>query len=158
MKSFKFLILLPSLFLMSCHLFASDPKDGKKNSGEVITLTAQEFKTEIFNYEKNPDEWVYEGTKPAIIDFYADWCGPCKRLAPIMAELAKEYEGKVLIYKIDIDKEKELATYFGIRSIPSLLFIPAKGTPQMAQGLIPKKELAETIDSFLLGSNTGTKK
>ena len=153
MKLFKFLMLLPTLFLISCHLFASDSKEDK-NSGEVITLTTQEFKTKIFNYEKNTDEWVYEGTKPAIIDFYADWCGPCKRLAPIMSELAKEYEGKVLIYKIDIDKEKELATFFGIRSIPSLLFIPAKGTPQMAQGLIPKKELAKTIDSFLLGSET----
>lgn len=119
--------------------------------GLVKHLTRSEFLQKVYNYEKNPDTWKYEGDKPAIIDFYATWCGPCKMVAPILEELAKEYEGKIVIYKIDTDKEKELASAFGIRSIPTLLFIPKTGDPQVAQGAMPKDGFKKAIDEFLLG-------
>ncbi|MDD6209454.1 MAG: thioredoxin [Bacteroidales bacterium] len=151
MKTFKFLITTSLVFLLSCNLFASDPKgETKEGKGKVVSLTTQEFKSVVYNYEKNKDKWVYEGKMPAIIDFYADWCGPCKRLAPTMDELAKEYDGQIIIYKVDIDVQKELAATFGINSIPTLLFIPMKGKPQLTQGLMPKSELKKSIDSFLL--------
>ncbi len=110
----------------------------------VEHLTAQTFKDKVFDYENNK-EWSFKGTTPAIIDFYADWCGPCKMLSPIIEELAKEYEGKVLFYKIDTEAEQELAAAFGIRSIPSLLFIPTEGQPQMAQGALPKDAFKDAI-------------
>lgn len=121
-----------------------------KAEGLVKHLTKAEFLQKVYNYEKNPDAWKYEGDKPAIIDFYATWCGPCKMIAPVLEELAKEYEGKIVIYKIDTDKEKELASAFGIRSIPTLLFIPKSGDPQVAQGAMPKEGLKKAIDDFLL--------
>jgi thioredoxin 1 len=102
----------------------------------------------IFNYQENT-EWVYEGDLPAIVDFYADWCGPCKMVAPVLEELEKEYEGKIHIYKIDTDKEQELASAFGIQSIPSLLFIPMDDRPQMAAGALPKKQLEKAIQEVL---------
>jgi thioredoxin len=110
----------------------------------VEHLTVQSFKDKVFDYEKNK-EWSYSGTQPAIIDFYADWCGPCKMVAPIIEELAKEYEGKVTFYKINTEQEQELSAVFGIRSIPSLLFIPTNGQPQMAQGALPKKSFKDAI-------------
>ena len=119
-------------------------------TGKVIHLTKAEFLSKVFNYEKNPTEWVYEGDKPCIIDFYADWCGPCKRVAPILEELAKEYGDKIIIYKIDVDKENELAATFGIQSIPTILFVPVKGVPQISQGALPKSEFIKQIDNFLL--------
>lgn len=100
-------------------------------------LTAETFKQKVFNYETNT-EWKFEGDKPAVIDFYADWCAPCKMVAPILEELAKEYDGKINIYKVDTEAEQELAAVFGIRSIPSLLFIPLNDQPQMAMGALPK--------------------
>jgi thioredoxin len=108
------------------------------------------FLERVFNYEKNPDTWVYEGNKPAIIDFYADWCGPCKKIAPIMAQLAEEYKDQIVIYKVDTDKERELAQVFQIRSIPSILFIPAEGQPQMTMGALPKAEFEKMIKEVLL--------
>ena len=111
-------------------------------------LTTQEFKEKVFNYEQNK-EWKFAGSNPAIIDFYADWCGPCKMMAPILEELAKEYQGKVDIYKVDTEQEQELAGAFGISSIPSLLFIPKEGAPQMAQGALPKNVLEQTIKEIL---------
>lgn len=121
-----------------------------EGKGQVIHLTKAEFLDKVYNFEKNPNEWKYEGDKPAIVDFYADWCGPCKMVAPILDELAKEYEGQIVIYKIDTEKEKELAGAFGIRSIPSILFIPMQGEPQMAQGAMPKASFKKAIDEFLL--------
>ncbi len=112
-------------------------------------LTKETFLSKVFDYEKNK-EWKYEGELPAIIDFYADWCGPCKMVAPILEDLSKEYEGKITIYKIDTDKEQELASVFGIRSIPSILFIPKEGKPQMAAGAMPKEGFVEAINSLLL--------
>ena len=114
-------------------------------------LTKADFLEKVFNYEVNK-EWKFEGELPAMIDFYADWCGPCKMVAPVLEELSKEYEGKINIYKIDTEVEQELAGAFGIRSIPSLLFIPKEGQPQMAQGALPKENLKEVIDNVLLGA------
>lgn len=120
-------------------------------NGQVVHLTKAEFLEKVYNFEKNPDAWKYEGYKPAIVDFYADWCGPCKMVAPVLEELAKEYAGQIVVYKINTDKERELSAAFGIRSIPSLLFIPMEGTPQMAQGAMPKAELKRAINEVLLG-------
>jgi thioredoxin 1 len=100
-------------------------------------LTKETFLEKVFNYEQNK-EWKYAGDKPCIIDFYADWCGPCKMVAPVLEELSKEYDGKLYVYKIDTEAEQELASVFGIRSIPSLLFVPLEGQPQMAMGALPK--------------------
>jgi len=111
-------------------------------------LTTQEFKEKVFNYEQN-QEWNYLGDKPCIIDFYADWCAPCRMVAPILEELSKEYDGKVDIYKVDTEAEQELAMVFGIRSIPSLLFVPKEGQPQMAMGALPKETFVKAIDEVL---------
>lgn len=118
---------------------------------EIVHLNKQEFLKKVFNYEANPNEWKYEGELPCVVDFYATWCGPCKALAPVMEELAKEYDGKIRVYKIDVDQEEELAAVFGIRSIPTLLWIPAKGQPTLTQGAMPKPELRKMIDGVLLG-------
>jgi len=115
-------------------------------------LTKETFLKEIFDYENNK-EWKFEGELPAVIDFYADWCGPCKMVAPIIEELSTEYSGKVNFYKIDTEAEQELAMAFGIQSIPSLLFIPMEGKPQMAAGALPKDTLKQVIDSELLSTN-----
>ena len=107
-------------------------------------LTKETFKEKVFNYEVNK-EWKFEGTKPVLIDFYADWCGPCKMLSPIIEELALEYKGVIDIYKIDTEAEQELASVFGIQSIPSLLFVPVEGIPTMAAGALPKETLKEAF-------------
>jgi len=112
-------------------------------------LTKQSFQDKVFNYEKNK-EWKFEGDLPCLIDFYADWCGPCKSLAPILDELSEEYKGKINIYKVNTEEEQELAGTFGIRSIPSLLFCPLDGQPQMAQGALPKESLKQTFEEVLL--------
>lgn len=111
-------------------------------------LTKETFKAKVFNYEINK-EWKFEGVLPCIIDFYADWCGPCKTVAPILEELAKEYGGKLVVYKVDTEKETELASVFGIRSIPSLLFVPKEGQPQMAMGALPKDSFIKAFKDVL---------
>ena len=107
-------------------------------------LTLETFEEKVFDFEANK-EWSFKGELPAIIDFYADWCGPCKKVAPIMEELAIEYDGKVKIYKVDTEDQKQLASTFGIRSIPSILFIPKDGQPQMSTGALPKAEFVKMI-------------
>mgnify|MGYP000113911711 CR=1 FL=1 len=119
-----------------------------EGNGKVIHLTKAEFLAKVYNFEKNPEEWKYEGDKPAIVDFYADWCGPCKMVAPILDELAKEYDGQIVIYKVDTEKEQELAGAFGIRSIPSILFIPMEGKPRWHRELCPKHLLKRLLMSF----------
>jgi len=119
--------------------------------GKVRKINTETFIAEIFDYKSNPTKWVYKGSKPAIIDFYADWCGPCKRVAPIMDELAMKYKGQVNIYKINTDEEKELSgSVFGIRSIPSILYIPLDGQPMMSTGLSSKDEYIRQIETNLL--------
>jgi len=111
-------------------------------------LTKDTFKEKVFNFEVNK-EWKYEGNKPAIIDFYADWCGPCKMVAPVLEELNDEYNYKLEIYKVNTEEERELSAMFGIQSIPSLLFIPLNGQPQMAMGALPKETFIKAIDEVL---------
>ncbi|MFZ1081133.1 MAG: thioredoxin [Candidatus Kryptoniota bacterium] len=115
-------------------------------------LNKETFRDKVFNYEKSK-EWKYEGSLPALIDFWAPWCGPCRMVWPVIDELSKEYAGKVNFYKVNTDEEQELAGMFGIQSIPSLLFIPVDGQPQMAMGALPKAELKGMIESELLTSN-----
>jgi len=110
-------------------------------------LTKETFKEKIFDFETEK-EWKYKGDKPCIIDFYADWCGPCKMVSPILEELSKEYQGKVDIYKIDTDKEQDLAGAFGIVSIPSILFVPVEGQPQMSAGALPKSSFLNAIKTI----------
>ncbi len=111
-------------------------------------LSKETFKTKVFDYEQHK-EWKFEGSKPAIIDFYADWCGPCKIVAPVLEELKEEYGEKLDIYKVDTESERELSSLFGIQSIPSLLFIPVKGQPQMAMGALPKETFKKAIGDVL---------
>jgi thioredoxin 1 len=112
-------------------------------------LSTQDFKDKVFDYTQS-NEWKFAGELPAIVDFYADWCGPCKMVAPILEELSEEYAGKINIYKVDTEVEQELSAVFGIRSIPSILFIPADGQPMMQPGALPKDVLKQVIDTELL--------
>lgn len=155
MRKLKDLFLISVVLLLVCCSMSakSDKNETEKVTaqGEVVVLDKANFLTKVYNYEKNQTEWVYEGEKPCIVDFYADWCGPCKKVAPILKELAGEYKNDIIIYKINVDNEKELAAAFGIQSIPTLLFIPAKGKPQLAQGALSKEQFVEQINDFLLG-------
>ncbi len=112
-------------------------------------LNKHSFRDKVFDYEKNK-EWKYEGRLPALIDFWAPWCGPCRMVGPVIDELSKEYAGKVNFYKVDTDEEQELAGMFGVQSIPSLLFIPVGGEPKMAMGALPKEELKRIIETELI--------
>jgi thioredoxin len=117
---------------------------------EPIHLTKAEFITKVANFEANPTDWKYLGDKPCIIDFYATWCGPCKMVAPILEDLAKEYNGKINFYKVDVDAEPEIAAAYGIQSIPTIFFCPMNGTPQISQGAMPKESFQKTITDVLL--------
>ncbi len=121
-------------------------------AGSVIYLTTAQFKQKVFNYDVNK-EWKYEGDLPCILDFYADWCGPCRMIAPTLEQLAKEYSGKIYVYKINTDKEKELAQYLGIQSLPTLVFVPLKGAPQVSMGAMPKETFVKTINDVMLNNN-----
>ena len=125
-----------------------------KSEGTVVYLTEESFRKLVWNYNTNSEDWVYEGELPAVIDFYADWCGPCKRVAPIMDKLAKDYHGKVIIYKVDTDANRELSSVFGIRSIPSVLFIPKNGKPAMQPGAMQEEQYKQIIEEFVLGNKT----
>ena len=124
--------------------------NNKEKKMQTIHLTKSEFLAKVADYETSPNEWKYLGDRPAVIDFYASWCGPCKMIAPILEELAAEYGDSIYIYKINTEEEQELAAAFGIQSIPTLLFVPMEGAPQMAQGAMPKNALKEAIDKVLL--------
>ncbi|ERI89140.1 thioredoxin [Bacteroides pyogenes F0041] len=122
----------------------------KQKNMKTIQLTKSEFLKRVADYETSPNEWKYLGDKPAIIDFYASWCGPCKMIAPILEELAAEYADELYIYKVNTEEERELSSVFGIRSIPSLLFVPMEGQPQMAMGAMSKADFKKAIQSVLL--------
>lgn len=126
--------------------------------GGSILLTKNVFLEKIWDYNNSPQEWTYKGDKPALIDFYADWCGPCKIASPILEEISHEYAGEIYVYKIDTEKERELASVFGIRGIPAFLYIPTEGQPVMMSGIARTKEdtkkmFKDNIDKYLLTSN-----
>jgi len=141
----KYTILLCALFLSLGALQAQD---------KPIHLDKAAFEERVASLKNLEKDWIYLGDKPCIIDFYADWCGPCRTIAPHLEALAKEFEGKIYIYKINTDKEKELAKAFGITAIPTLVFAPLKEDPQIAQGALPKEELKRLIETILLPQST----
>ena len=115
----------------------------------TIEINKEQFLQKVVNYEANPTEWKYLGDKPAIIDFYASWCGPCKMLSPVLDEIAGEYNGRVDVYKVDVDRDADLAAAFGIRSIPTMLFVPMNGLPTRTGGVMPKQEIGRMLDQML---------
>ena len=152
MKKLTFIILfLASFSLNACNSTAGN-NDGSSESteGQVVKLTAEQFQKLVWDYKKNPQEWVFAGDQPVIIDFYADWCRPCKMVAPIMEELSKEYKGKVRIYKVNTDEQRELAGLFQVNSIPAILLVPKTGKPQMSVGAMQKPAYVEMIKNVLV--------
>ncbi|MBQ0008460.1 MAG: thioredoxin [bacterium] len=138
--------ILLSLIVMTSFLLSY----AQEQKVQIKHITKAEFLEKVWNYEANPNEWKYEGKLPCIVDFYASWCGPCKRLAPILEELQQEYKGKIIIYKVNTETERELAGAFGIQSIPTLLFCPKNGKPSISKGLLPKETLQKAIETNLL--------
>jgi len=164
-KVILFAIILIFGFSISCSSGNNNSSNNNKElsaskniSAGTIKLSKQDFLNKVMDYEKNPNQWVYKGELPCLIDFYADWCAPCRIVAPILEELAKEYAGKIHIYKIDTQKEKELAAVFGIQGIPAFLFCPKEGNPQMTSGIAKTPEETKAmfknlIDNVLLNKN-----
>lgn len=148
MKNKLFLLLVvSSLFFVNCSS-GNHGVDGSKESS-VKQLTDADFKKLVFNYEVNK-EWKFEGDKPVIIDFYADWCAPCRQLSPLVDSIAKEYDGKIVVYKVDTDKEQVLAQGLGITALPTLLFIPAEGMPRSSMGFLSRGNMQKAISEILL--------
>ncbi len=139
---------MKKIIILSLALMLIIPLIAEEMKVKPEHLTLETFKEKVFDFE-NETEWNFKGKTPAIIDFYADWCGPCKQIAPIMEELAIEYKGKVKIYKVDTEDQKQLASIFGIRSIPSILFIPKDEQPQMSTGALPKENFVQMIKEIL---------
>ena len=153
MKLSVLVITLFSLLLTSCNNVDGNKKASSTNeikSGIVNQINTDLFLKLVYDYKKNPNTLIFEGTQPCIIDFYADWCRPCKMVGPIMEELAAQYKGKVTFYKINIDQEKELSQNFNIQSIPALLYIPVNGQPQLSVGLSSKESYIQQIQTLLI--------
>lgn len=143
-----FVFMLSVLSLFCCEISAQTTRTSVES--KTIKLDKAAFLKKVVNFEKSPNVWNYLGDKPAVIDFYADWCGPCRRLAPVLDELAAEYAGKVYIYKVNVDNEKEIAEAFGITSLPTIVFVPLKGNPSAGTGFLPKETLRSAIKELLL--------
>jgi len=129
--------------------FAANAQE-KKEESNVKHLTYNEFLKKVWDFEKNPNTFIYKGELPAIIDFYADWCGPCRRVAPIMEKLAEEYDGKLLVYKVNTDQERGLSAAFQVKSIPMVLFIPLEGQPMMQVGALPEEGYRKVVEEQLI--------
>lgn len=165
MKKSMFILVFVAAVLLGCNTGnaktgtgepVASVTSGQENSSEKLTKAT--FLEKIWDYENSPKEWKFKGDKPVLIDFYADWCGPCKKAAPILEELSKKYEGKIVVYKIDTQVERELAGVFGVQSIPAFLYIPMKGKPTMTSGIArtteeTKQMFEEVINKVLLASN-----
>jgi len=149
MKKASFIVIIVAVLIVSSCGNTTDSSSSGVKEGAVIQLTTGMFKKMVWDYTKNQDKFIYTGSKPCIIDFYADWCGPCKKVAPIMEELAKQYEGKLIIYKVNTDEERELSSLFHIQSIPAILYVPKGSQPQMAVGLQQKSAYMEAISNVL---------
>lgn len=165
MKKLAFAVVVAALTTLACNSSDGNKPESvsadkteavaKSGDGHTIQLTKASFLDQIMDYETNPQEWIYKGDKPGLVDFYADWCRPCKITSPILDELAKEYAGKINIYKIDVDKERELAAMFQVQSIPTFLFIPMEGQPTMSAGIAQtpeqtKEMFRQQIEQILL--------
>lgn len=153
-----FIIFSLGFLPLSCSGQASDKGKMKIETEDIVKPEPERsvlhmnndlFKTKVWDYQTNSQEWIYKGDLPCIIDFYADWCGPCRRIAPLMAELATEYAGKIVIYKVNVDKENELSSFFGIQSLPSVMFCPKKGQPAIQPGALSKEQYKQIIEEFL---------
>ncbi|RIH64146.1 thiol reductase thioredoxin [Mariniphaga sediminis] len=173
MKKVVFILALAAITLQSCNSGQAKDKSSetseasapvqmvseeKGTAGGSVLLTKEVFLNKVWDYQNSPQEWVYKGDKPALIDFYADWCGPCKIASPILEEISKEYAGDIYVYKIDTEKERELASVFGVSSIPAFLYIPQNGKPVMMSGIARSKEdtkkmFKDNISKYLLTSN-----
>ncbi len=173
MKKLVFIVAIAVFSLQSCNAGQSNNNGNEKTAensapvqtvsqssdseGGSVKLTKSKFIDEVWDYENSPEEWKFKGDKPALIDFYADWCGPCKIASPILEEVAKEYDGKITVYKVDTEVERELASVFGISSIPAFLYIPVDGKPTMTKGIGRSKEgtkkmFVENVENILLTS------
>jgi thioredoxin len=166
MKRLVFILAIAVVMLQSCNSSQAKTKGNEagepaesvsQNDAGTVKLTKAKFLAEVWDYENSPKDWKFKGKQPALIDFYADWCGPCRTAAPILEEVAKEYQGKVTIYKVDTQVERELASVFGVSSIPAFLYIPMEGKPTMASGIArtkdeTKKMFKENIDNLLLSN------
>ena len=141
------LIVLFALVSTSC---AQSQKEEKKEESSVVQMNKQMFLDKVFDYTTGATEWKYQGDKPCVIDFYATWCGPCRMVAPILKDLAKEYGDSIVIYKVDTDKEKELSMAMGIQSLPTIVFIPQIGQPQVIVGAADKATFKRAINEVLL--------
>ena len=152
MKSFLLASFFLGLMLIFSNCQAGNPvksTDNGSSAGSVMVLTNETFKQKVFNYDLNKS-WKFEGNLPVIIDFYASWCGPCRQLSPLVEEIAKKYQGKIIVYKVDTDVQQLLAQSMGISSLPTLLFIPVKGQPRSTVGAVPKETLEKAIREILL--------
>ena len=144
-KMRKAIVITLICFAFSANIFAQEKKETK-----VINLTYNEFVKKVWNFEKSPDTFKYEGELPCVVDFYATWCGPCRKVSPIMERIAKEYDGMLIVYKIDVDKEPKLASTFSVRSIPTVLFIPMEGQPMKQVGALSEQQYKQIIENNLL--------
>ena len=142
----KYILIAMVILATACTANAQE----KKEESKVKHLTYNEFLSKVWNFKSNPDTFEYKGKLPAVVDFYADWCGPCRRVAPIMEKMAQEYDGKLLVYKVNVDQEKELSAAFNVKSIPMVLFIPMEGKPMMQVGALPEEGYKQVIEEQLL--------
>jgi thioredoxin 1 len=158
MKNISVIVFVSAIMILSaCNSVGGNKNEGTSTDnveGTVTRINTEMFKKLVWDFQKNPSEFVFTGDQPVVIDFYADWCRPCKMVAPIMEELAKEYQGKVRIYKVNTDEEGELSRLFNIRSIPAILYVPRAGKPQMSVGLSGKETYVKTIQDVLLANDT----
>lgn len=144
--------ILLALFITSCNnkpVSTAAMKSEEADENIAVYLTGQTFRENVFDYKESKD-WKYLGIKPAIIDFYADWCAPCRQLSPVLEDVVKEYNGQIILYKVDTDKEKELTGAIGVRALPTLLYIPVEGEPQVRMGNASAESIMQTIDKILL--------
>jgi len=148
MRTNLFAIAASLLILLGSSATTAASGGSNDKESDVITLDKDAFINQVFDYENN-SEWNYKGDKPAIIDFYADWCGPCRKLSPLLEELQSDYNGKIQVYKVDTEKSKELAAAFGIQSLPTIVFVPLNKEPQAVLGFVPKEKLTQMVSNIL---------